>query len=146
MENAQILFLNFLVEVPCIPVNHVKSFCSTLSKRMWRMLCLRNRSNWQCLIQFMITWPSEDVLWDIWHAIFSYTLSFNFSWPDCRLFLGACPSWQCIWCHSFSEISFNFHSLWIRILLFFHVAVTWTIYFEYFKNLEVEFLIFSSEL
>lgn len=105
MENAQTVFLNFLVEVPCIPVNHVKSFCSTLSKRMWRMLCLRNRSNWQCLIQFMIIWPSEDVLWGIWHAIFSYTLSFNFSWPDCRFFLGACPSWQCIWCHSFSEIA-----------------------------------------
>lgn len=50
VENAQILFLNFPVEVPCIPVHHVKSFCITSSNTMWLMLCLRNRSNWQCLI------------------------------------------------------------------------------------------------
>lgn len=34
VENAQILFLNFPVEVPCVLVHHVKSFCSTLSNRM----------------------------------------------------------------------------------------------------------------
>lgn len=31
VEIAQILFLNFPVEVPCIPVHHVKIFCITLS-------------------------------------------------------------------------------------------------------------------
>lgn len=34
VENAEILFLHFPVEVPCVPVHHVKSFCGTLSNRM----------------------------------------------------------------------------------------------------------------
>lgn len=82
----------------------------------------------------MKTWPSEDVLWDICHAIFSYTLSFNFCWPDCRCFSGAHPLWQCIWCHFFSETSFNFHSIWPRISMIFHLAVTWRAYVCIFQK------------
>jgi len=57
-------------------------------------------------------------------------------------FSGACPLWQCIWCRFFSETSVNFHSIWTRISVFFHLAVTWTAYLWIFQKFESGLLCF----